>query len=31
MPKKIQEVLAATQYYINNSGRVKGLKILGSE
>ena len=31
MPEKIQEVLAATQYYINNSGRVKGLKILGSE
>lgn len=31
MPDKIQEVLAASTYYIKNSGRVKELKIYGSK
>lgn len=30
MPSKIQEVLAASRYYINNSGKVKSLEIWGS-
>lgn len=30
MPHKIQEVLAASKYYINNSGKVKSLEIWGS-
>jgi hypothetical protein len=30
MPDKIQEVLAAAKYYINNSGKVKVLEIWGS-
>lgn len=31
MPDKIQEVLAATRYYISNSGKVKSLEIWGSK
>ncbi|WP_156289866.1 DEAD/DEAH box helicase [Oceanobacillus salinisoli] len=31
MPDKIQEVLAATKYYISNSGKVKQLEIWGSK
>ncbi|SCY26700.1 DEAD/DEAH box helicase [Alkaliphilus peptidifermentans] len=30
MPEKIQEVLAATRYYISNSGKVKSFEIWGS-
>lgn len=30
MPNKIQEVLAASRYYISNSGKVKSLEIWGS-
>ncbi|MBU3169905.1 DEAD/DEAH box helicase [Clostridium estertheticum] len=30
IPDKIQEVLAAARYYINNSGKVKSLEIWGS-
>ena len=30
IPDKIQEVLAATNYYINNSGKVKSFEIWGS-
>ncbi|WP_195838033.1 hypothetical protein [Tissierella pigra] len=30
MPDKIQEVLAATSYYISNSGKVKSFEIWGS-
>ena len=31
MPNKIQEILAAATYYISNSGKVKSLKIWGSD
>lgn len=31
MPDKIQEVLAASRYYISNSGKVKSLEVWGSE
>lgn len=31
MPGKFQEVLAAAQYYISNSGRIKALEIWGSK
>ncbi|MGB8453161.1 MAG: DEAD/DEAH box helicase family protein [Anaerocolumna sp.] len=31
IPNKIQEVLAASRYYINNSGKVKSLEIWGSQ
>jgi hypothetical protein len=30
MPDKIQQVLAASNFYINNSGKVKSLTIWGS-
>ena len=31
MPEKLGEILAAATYYINHSGRVKELKVLGSK
>jgi superfamily II DNA or RNA helicase len=31
MPDKIQEVLAASRYYISNSGKVKSLEVWGSK
>jgi superfamily II DNA or RNA helicase len=31
MPDKIQEVLAASRYYISNSGKVKNLEVWGSK
>ncbi|MEG6585435.1 DEAD/DEAH box helicase [Dendrosporobacter sp. 1207_IL3150] len=30
IPEKLQEVLAATKYYISNSGKTKSLEIMGS-
>ena len=31
LPDKIQEVLAASSYYIEKSGRVKKMRIMGSK